>query len=213
MSFEEQVPGTQYGAHNDLHVEGALNPAFAQTLLHLSDGRSIAVPTQLLVAQSASPKLLTAEDQVFSGPRATGTVVQHGSVAPGTIALVSEHLEVGKRTVETAKVRLHRGTETFTDTVNLDLMRIGWDVQRVAVGQVVEERPEMREEGDVTIFPMVEERLVTRREYFLLEEVRVRRVATTTEHSESVELKRDTLTVERSDLAPVGVGRGTDSSL
>lgn len=213
MSFEEQVSGTQYGAHNDLHVEGTLNLAFVQTILHLSDGRSVVVPTELLTAQSASQQLLAAEDQVFSGPRATGTVVQHGSVAPGTIALVSEHLEVGKRTVETAKVRLHRGTETFTDTVNLDLMRIGWDVQRVAVGQVVEKRPEMREEGDVTIFPLVEERLVTRREYFLIEEVRVRRVATTTEHSESVELKRDTLTVERSDLAPVGVGTGTDSSL
>ena len=203
MSLEEQIPGSQYGAQNDLRVEGTLNAAFAQTILHLSDGRSVTVPTELLMAEEKdSPRLYDAR-----------TVVQQGSVTPETIALVSEHLEVGKRTVETAKVRLHRATETFTDTVNLDLMRVGWEVERIAVGQVVTERPEIREEGDVTVFPLVEERLVARREYFLMEEVRVRRVATTTEHSESVQLQRDTLTVERSELTPAVVGTVSNRQL
>ena len=79
-------------------------------------------------------------------------------------------------------------------------------MERVPVGQIVAERPEIRAEGDVTIFPLVEERLVARREYFLLEEVHVRRVATTTERSTTLELKRDVLTVERDGLPATEAG-------
>ena len=99
----------------------------------------------------------------------------------------------------TGKVRLHRDVETYTESVSLPLSRTNWDVQRTPVGELVAEKPEVRQEGDVMIFPLVEERIVARREYFLIEEVRVRQVTTTTERTASLELKRDVLTVERDE--------------
>ena len=111
--------------------------------------------------------------------------------------MIEEQVQIGKQTVTTGMVRLHKATESFNQTVGLPITRTGWEVERTPIGQLYGERPEVRQEGDVTVFPLVEDRLVAKREYFLIEEVRVRRVETTTERTASVELKRDVLTVER----------------
>jgi stress response protein YsnF len=66
---------------------------------------------------------------------------------------------------------------------------------------VVPERPEMRQVGEVTIFPLVEERLVVTRELFLREEVHVRKVTSVVEKSAQFPLKRDVLVETRTETS------------
>ena len=173
---------------NEVAVTGELDAAYPSTVLRLASGRSVVLPTELLLAglpQQRTSSATIAEDNASVGSREQ------------VIALTEEQIHVGKQTITTGTVRLHRSTETFTDSVSLPVMRVGWEIERTPIGQLYSERPEIRQDGDTTVYPLVEERIVATREYFLVEELRVRRVSTTTERTASVELKRDVLIVER----------------
>lgn len=200
--------GTQL-MQNEVEVTGDLDASRPETVLHLGLGRTVVLPTDFLLSGMAPQIAGAAVDRTgtiasVSAPRGAALAAQppvtgdRGNSESGTvIPLMAEQMEVGKQTITTGKVRLHTDVESFTDSVSLPLTRTSWDVERTPVGQLLTEKPEPRQEGDVMIFPLVEERLVAKREYFLVEEVRVRQVATTTERTETVELKRDVLTVER----------------
>ena len=190
-------------AQNELEVTGDLDAHRPQTVLHLGLGRTIVLPTEFLLSgmapQIAGQTTDAADyrEQPAGSLQGTARLAANMQSDDGVIPLVAEQMLVGKQTVNTGTVKLHRDVETFTDTVSLPLTRTAWEVERTPFGQVMAEKPEVRQEGDVMIFPLVEERLVAKREYFLIEEVRVRQVATTTERTATLELKRDVLTVER----------------
>ena len=191
MPYEEiTVQPAVTSQQNELAVQGQLDATRPSTLLRLESGRSVVIPTELLLrnlSEQAAAPVQTA---------AANTWTRGGEQV---IPIIAEEAIIGKETVTTGTVRLHRGSETFTETVGLPLTRTTWDVERIPVGQLYTERPEIRQEGDVMVYPLVEERLVAKREYFLLEEVRVRRVDVTTDRTASVDLRRDTLAVERVD--------------
>ena len=113
------------------------------------------------------------------------------------IPLMSEQLEVSTRTVETGTVRLSKHTEERTETLDIPLTRVQWQVEHVPVNRVVGEKPDIRQEGETTVYPVVEERLVVLRELVLLEEVRVTRIASTKQDTSSYVLRRETLAEER----------------
>ncbi len=197
MPYEEITASPDaVSQRNEIAVTGDLDASLPQTVLHLGSGRAVVLPTELLLAGVANPSNLQA------------TAIDRATIGNGDreliIPLVADQARIGKQTVTTGTVRLHRDTETFTETVGLPLTRTSWDVERRPVGQLVAEKPEPRQEGDTMIFPLVEERLVARREYFVIEEVWVRQVAVTTERSATLELKRDVLTVERDGPAATG---------
>ena len=79
------------------------------------------------------------------------------------------------------------------------LHRTGFVIERVPVGEFVDAVPAVREEGDVTILPVVEEVVVTTRRLRLVEEVRIRRVHSTDAHVETVTLREQHVVVTRSD--------------
>ena len=191
MPYEEitATPSTA-SQQNEVAVTGDLDASLPQTVLHLGSGRTVVLPTELLLSG-------------LTGQKAAVPGGMPGSAASGdselTIPLVAEQARIDKHTVTTGTVRLHRGTETRTETVGLPLTRTTWEVDRAPIGQIYAERPEPRQEGDTMIFPLVEERLVAKREYFLVEEVRVRQVAITTDRTATLELKRDVLDVERTN--------------
>lgn len=183
---------------NEVAVTGELDAAYPSTVLHLASGRSVVLPTELLLAGLQEQR--TTATNSFAADTTANTVAS--GAREQVIPLTEEQVRFGKQTVETGTVRLHRGTETFTDSATLPITRVGWDIVRVPVGQLYSERPDIRQEGEDTIYPLVEERLVATREYFLIEEVHVRRVATTTDRTTTVELKRDVLSVERTGATP-----------
>ena len=73
------------------------------------------------------------------------------------------------------------------------------EVQRVAVGRVVDEPPAVRHEGDVMVVPVVQERLVMRKELVLVEEIHLTRRREVTQAQADVVLRRERVTVERFD--------------
>jgi len=73
------------------------------------------------------------------------------------------------------------------------------DVERVPMDRVVDVAPAVRIEGDVTIIPIVEERLVVERQLVLVEELRLHRHATTEAVEIPITLRKQRAVVERVD--------------
>ena len=114
------------------------------------------------------------------------------------LALHAEELAVAKRQV-TRTVRVTRETRSRDILVEEDVTSTGIVVERVPMGQFVDAIPPVREEGDITILPVIEEVIVTTRRLRLVEEVRIRRVHTTATHIETVKLREQLVVVSRSD--------------
>jgi stress response protein YsnF len=114
-----------------------------------------------------------------------------------TIGLAEEHLSVGKRRGETGRVRVRVSTEIETVNPRISLLDQTVEVERVRIDREVKEVPQIREEGDITIIPILEEVLVVEKRLVLKEEVRVRRVVAQTEATQPVTLRRQRAEVER----------------
>ena len=121
-----------------------------------------------------------------------------------TIPLLKERLVVGRRVVETGRVRVHLSTATEDAVVRETLRSERVEVERVPVGREVAAAPAAREEEDgaVLVVPVVEEVLVTERRLVLKEEPRIRRVSTDRISEETVPLRRQTARVERLPARP-----------
>jgi stress response protein YsnF len=117
--------------------------------------------------------------------------------AEGVIERVEERAVIGKRVVDTGGVRVSTRTEVGTEMVSAALQELKVELEHVPVGRFVEAMEEPRVEGDVTILPVYEERLVVERRLYLVEEVHMRRVARTHEIQEPVEIRRQVVDVER----------------
>lgn len=115
------------------------------------------------------------------------------------IPLLREYLTLGRRQVETGRVRVHLATTTEDVQLREPVSHERAEIQRVAIGREVAEAPGIREEEDgaVLVVPVLEEILVTQRRIVLKEEIRIRRVATTGTIQKTVALHSQTATVER----------------
>lgn len=116
------------------------------------------------------------------------------------VTLAEEHATLTRRVVETGRVRISTHTEAIehVERANLGLERVA--IEHHPVNAWVDAMPQVREEGDVTIVPIVEERLVVEKRLFVTEEVHIRRVRSTEAVEVPVTLRRQHAVVER--LAP-----------
>ena len=116
--------------------------------------------------------------------------------APIVIPLVEEHLEVSRRTVVTGTVRLQKTVHEFETQLDEPLGVRTFDVERVILNEPVESAPPVRQEGDTTVYPLVEERLILTKQLVLKEELRVTRRDTERRDTQTVTLRREHITVE-----------------
>jgi stress response protein YsnF len=120
----------------------------------------------------------------------------------GVIPVTEERLEVGRRTVATGgAVRVRKRVHEEPAEVREPVVTEYVDARRVPVGRVLQEPLGIRHEGDVTIVPVIEERLVTRKELVLVEEIHLTRRRDVHEAREQVTLRRESVIVERLDPA------------
>lgn len=112
------------------------------------------------------------------------------------LRLGAEELSVSKQ-VETSQVRVSTVTREHEENVDELLARERVEIDRIPVGKHVTSMPEIRTEGDVTIFPIVEEILVVERRLVLKEEVRVRRVHDTERFQDRVTLRSQEAVIVR----------------
>lgn len=118
------------------------------------------------------------------------------------IPLVEEELTVGKRLVETGRVRIRTIVNEREDLVQQSLLGEDVEIERVPVGATVAEPPPVRQDGDTIIVPLLEEVLVLERRLVVREEVRIRRRRTETKVEHAVTLRSEDVVVERLDPRP-----------
>ena len=120
------------------------------------------------------------------------------------IPIVEETAEIGIRTRTTGRTRVSTHTETVTEDVEAEIETHGVEVERVPVGRDLEPGatvPGPREEGAVTIIPVLEEVLVVEKRLRLVEEIHIRRTTTTEAVNVPVTLRRQVADVEHIDAA------------
>ncbi|EWY37151.1 hypothetical protein N825_21425 [Skermanella stibiiresistens SB22] len=106
------------------------------------------------------------------------------------VPLHTEELSVTRHVVAGDTVRVDTVTHERERLIDEQVTHHRVEVERVAIGRVVDAVPPVREEGDVTIIPVVEEVVVVERRLVLKEEIHMRRVQVTGHHRETV-LVRD----------------------
>jgi stress response protein YsnF len=105
------------------------------------------------------------------------------------VPVVEETALVYKERVVTEKVRLHKRVHEDEEVLDIPVQAEAIEVERVPVGRWLDAPAEVRREGDTTVYPVVEEVRVTRRQ-------ETRRV------QERVALRREEVVVERDAAAP-----------
>src|SRR5215213_7562942 len=107
----------------------------------------------------------------------SGSVEMSETDKPDTlvIPIVEEEAKVAKRQVVSDRIIVKTTVNTEERVLKEILSQETVEVERIPVNRVVDVVPQLRTEGDVTIVPVFEERLVVEKQLFLVEEVRIRR--------------------------------------
>ncbi len=192
------------GGGNILVVgSGAIDDRLAYTELWMPDGQVIRVATQTLRSSLVLTPDVSAEPDDMRMSDGDGNAV---------IPIVEERVVISKQSVPTAKIRLRTEVEQYEQTISESLAVRTFDVERIVLNTVVDSVPTVRQEGETTIYPLVEERLVLTKELVLKEEIRVTRRDTARLDTRTVHLQRETMTVEREALGSVATQEETNAS-
>jgi uncharacterized protein (TIGR02271 family) len=113
------------------------------------------------------------------------------------IPLVEERLEVGKRQVESGRVKVRVAVDSHEAIVPAELRHDEVEIRRVPRNVAVTELPAVRLEGDTTIIPVLEEQLVVEKRLVLVEEIHVLRRARTKVEEVPVVLRSERAEIER----------------
>ena len=132
------------------------------------------------------------------------------------IPLVEEVLHLGKRTMETGRVRVSLTTETVEETLRETLRNRHAEVEHMPIGREVSQVPVTRQEGNTIIVPVVEEVLVVTKKLVLKEEIHLRFVDSEESVEQPAERRVQRATVERlvpeQAASPAGTAEWTDNT-
>ena len=126
------------------------------------------------------------------------------------VPVVEETAVVYKERVVTEKVRLHKRVHEDQEVLDIPVQAEAIEVERVPVDRWIDGPATVRQEGDTTVYPVVEEVLVVEKRLRLVEEVRVTRRRATHHAREQVVLRREEIVIER-DAAPGDPDRDPDA--
>ncbi len=138
--------------------------------------------------------------------RTTETAATGLSAATGediVVPVIEERLTTAVRWREAGSMTLHLRTEELPETVEEYATREELDIEEMAVGRVLadDEMPTQRQEGDVTIIPVVEERLVMVKQRVLAKEVRISKRSRTETREVTETVRRQRIEIEGGELA------------
>ena len=142
-----------------------------------------------------------------SAPAAVLCAIAHsrpgGSMAEEkvTLPIVEEAVEMGKSsrtTIVRVTSKVEHDQQRLEDTLAVEDV----SVERVPAGQWVDGPQPIRQEGDTTVFPVVEEVAVVQKRFRLVEEVRVTKHAHTEPFVHEADVRRTRIAVERIPQTP-----------
>lgn len=113
------------------------------------------------------------------------------------IPVIEESARIEKEVVETGRVVIRKTVHHETQTVDVPTQEEQVHVERVPINQVVDTPPEVRQEGDTLIIPVLREEVVVTTRLVLVEELHVRKRTLTLSHPQEVVLRREEVHYER----------------
>jgi stress response protein YsnF len=113
-----------------------------------------------------------------------------------TIPLVSEVLVPRVHEERQGRVLIHKRVETHPVEQEIELEHEVVDIERVPVGEDVDDIPPVRQEGETTVVPVVEEVLVVEKRLRLVEEVRITKRVEIGSETVRDELRREVVDVD-----------------
>jgi len=208
-------------------------PSSSETLIQLSDGGSVRVPTSLLTALDevnyflscsladllnpddipppepakpvaakpvAAQPVIAAQAVIAAQPVAaeslTAEAVAEDSLTAQSIADDAED-EDGPRTLVAGRnLRIRQQVRGHSEQVEVSLLHEDLEVTRVAVDRIVDGPVPPRQEGDVTIYSVLEEVLVVEKRLVVREELHVRVRRSERVETRQVDLQSEELAVE-----------------
>jgi stress response protein YsnF len=127
------------------------------------------------------------------------------------LPLYAEEISVSKRVVPKTSVQVSRITHEHEEVINELLTHERVEIERVVIGERVEVKPEVREEGDTIIVPVVEEVATVVRHLILKEEIRIRRIRSEEQLQEHVVLRKQEAVIKQTKIEKHTPFRGEDS--
>lgn len=123
------------------------------------------------------------------------------------VPVVQEEAHISRRTVEAGTVRVRKVVHTERVTIDEPAYVDRVEVRRVTLNTpVVGETPQVRQEGDTMIIPVIKEMVVIEKRLVVTEEVYITRQRVEVHMPQDVELRREEIIVERRDAE----GKRTD---
>lgn len=118
-----------------------------------------------------------------------------------TVSLAEERVELGTEKVVDRRVRLTRSTRTDEKFIETELTHEEAVIERVSKNEAVKPGniPQARQEGDVTIIPIIEERIEIVKYYVLTEEIHIIKKLRTETHQENITLRSQEINISTED--------------
>lgn len=167
------------------HLRAFGSGAPRRAVVALSGGVNVLVPADSLEPRGEGRFRTTAAFRELAREQA-------GSV---TVPVLEEKLHTGTRTV-TKGFRAKKSVRTEQKRVELPAREQRVQVRHVPVGRFVDGPQPVRQEGDTTIVPLLEEVVVVEKRWMLREEVHITRSQEERLHSDEVALRHEDLTIE-----------------
>lgn len=162
-------------------------------LIRLESGRQVVVPEALLTLR---------EDGSYYLPMALAELEAYAeSAEPLTIVVpvVAEELLVSRQKVPLGGVRVRTKVEEHEVAVDEPAMRERIDVERVPINREIDRPASVRQEGDTTVVPLMEEVIHIEKRLMLREELRITKRRETAQEPQTVTLRRQVAVVEKMD--------------
>jgi stress response protein YsnF len=122
------------------------------------------------------------------------------NTANTVLPIVEEELQVGKRRMESERIQVQTVTDLAEELVRQELTGEHLEVERVPIDLLLEpgsDLPVIRTEGNVTIFPVLEEVVVLEKRLRLKEEVRITKRMTTEITETPITVRKQRAVIER----------------
>jgi uncharacterized protein (TIGR02271 family) len=120
------------------------------------------------------------------------------------IPVIEERARVEKRIVERGVVKIDATIKEHVETISEALTHEEVEIRHVPMDLEVDVVPEVRQEGDVVIIPVVEERIVVSKRLVLTEELHVHRRKVSEHASIPVTLRSTDIAVQRESSSEDG---------
>jgi uncharacterized protein (TIGR02271 family) len=118
-----------------------------------------------------------------------------------TIPVIAEELAVEIQAIERGRIQVFKRIETREEIVNACSVHENIVVERIPFHRLLEsEIPEVLDDGEVLIIPVIEEILITEERPVLKEEIRISKNRVTDTKSEPISLRREIVDIERIEI-------------